>query len=107
MSCHVIELLRNCLNVIIISIFKKNVFYIFKSGQFGNVNIQQAVDSRRSRYNDTTILLALEANILEISVRAWNKMLNAMKQQNVLHASAEIPSYRSMNRYQLMLPTIC
>ena len=83
------------------------MFYIFKSGQFGNVNIQEAVDSRRSRYNDTTILLALEANILEISVRAWNNMLLAMQEQNVLHLSAEIPSYRSMNRYQLMLPTLC
>ena len=87
--------------------FLKNVFYILKSGQFGNVNIQEAVDSRRSRYNDTTILLALEANILEISVRAWNNMLLAMQEQNVLHPSAEIPSYRSMNRYQLMLPTLC
>ena len=85
----------------------ENLLYIFKSGLFGTVNIQPAVDSRRSRYNDTTILLAFEANILEISVRAWNNMLNAMKEQNVLHPSAEIPSYRSMNRYQLMLPTLC
>ena len=75
------------------------------SGQFGAVNIQPAIEKRRSRYSDTTIILSLQANVHEISVRAWNTMLNTMKDHNQLHYSAEIPSFSTLNRYSLMLPT--
>ena len=77
------------------------------NGQFGNIHIEPALDLKRTRYSDTTIILSLQSNILEISCRAWESMLNLMKDLDQLHSSAEIPSYRSINRYQLMLPTIC
>ena len=80
---------------------------IHVSGNFGTVKIDQAVDQRRSRYSDTTIILSLKANVLEISVRAWNTMLDAMYKHQVLNSRAEIPTYRSMNRYSLMIPTLC
>ena len=74
---------------------------------FGSLDIQPVIDSKRNRYNDTTIILALKANVCEISVRSWNTMLNVMQAENVLQPTAEIPSYSSMNRYSLMLPTLC